>query len=262
MNGAPRAVSADLDALQQTKPTAMPEVMQVTAVLAAERGQAEILQFCLDNGAIFEWHLDEAALKGALNSSRILDVLWSSNWRNIQTSQNALDDLLSQSLWVDNEIMMDWLFEHGAKVAPSVARKAAYDVRIAKLAAILTRGNIDMFIGSGALQHAAGRGDLAKVKLLVESGADIEELPPSRDIREPGPFRALYEAVKNNRALVAKYLLENGARRDMPGASHLDTPLRLAKRRNDALMLEVFGLEPPTEEEIESGMFLERLRWP
>jgi len=39
--------------------------LQPLAVLAARKGHAEILQFCLDKGAVFDWNLERSTHFGA-----------------------------------------------------------------------------------------------------------------------------------------------------------------------------------------------------
>ena len=50
---------------------------------------------------------------------------------------------------------------------------------------------------SCALQLAAGCGERHMVEFLLQVDADVEDMPAQLgDIREPGPFTALYEAVQ------------------------------------------------------------------
>lgn len=54
------------------------------------------------------------------------------------------------------------------------------------------------------------------VQFLLNAGADINEIPPRPDIREPGPYTALYEAVQVQHTTIVRLLLDRGARVDLP----------------------------------------------
>jgi ankyrin repeat protein len=65
---------------------------------------------------------------------------------------------------------------------------------------------------TGALQEASREGRLPAVKLLVEHGADLEELPMYLGLHERLDFgTALWMAAANIQAKVVKYLLSKGA---------------------------------------------------
>lgn len=96
----------------------------------------------------------------------------------------------------------------------------------------------DMFC-PGGLQLAAGRGDLDKVKLFLAAGADVEEMRNVLDIREPGPYTALYEAVKGQHVETVRLLLEHGAKVDTPCSSSKETPLELARQLGNRQVLDL-----------------------
>jgi hypothetical protein len=52
--------------------------LQPLAALAASEGHAEILQLCLDKGAVFDRDLD-AAVEQGLQDTAMLEVLWNAN---------------------------------------------------------------------------------------------------------------------------------------------------------------------------------------
>jgi ankyrin repeat protein len=58
------------------------------------------------------------------------------------------------------------------------------------MSVLLRKCGITPLKGWGALQFAAGRGDLDMAKLLLDAGVDVEEMPNRLDFREPGPYTA------------------------------------------------------------------------
>ena len=56
-------IKRDLPKLMEQHPVSSP--LQPLAVLAARKGHAEILQFCLDKGAVFDWNLERSTHFGA-----------------------------------------------------------------------------------------------------------------------------------------------------------------------------------------------------
>jgi hypothetical protein len=62
-------------------PSSLPSLIQPLATLAATRGHASILQFCLDSGAAFDDHLNRAAEMGS-DYPEVLEVLKAAGWKN------------------------------------------------------------------------------------------------------------------------------------------------------------------------------------
>ena len=102
----------------------------------------------------------------------------------------------------------------------------------------------------GLFQYAAGRGKVEQVKIFVDAGVDVNQVPPgSGDIREPGPGRALWMAVDaqrsdygNEHLEVARFLLEKGADMNLPArpAERTQTALEAAQAKTDPRMLRLF----------------------
>jgi hypothetical protein len=72
--------------------------LQPLAVLAARKGHAEILQFCLDKGAVFDWNLERSTLFGA-NSPAMKNIL--------STEKQKLSCRKGDSRW-DPELLQKW----------------------------------------------------------------------------------------------------------------------------------------------------------
>jgi hypothetical protein len=75
--------------------------LQPLAVLAARKGRAEILQFCLDKGAVFDWNLERSTLFGA-NSPAMQSIL-SAEKQKLPGGTSAKSD----SKW-DGELLQKW----------------------------------------------------------------------------------------------------------------------------------------------------------
>jgi ankyrin repeat protein len=87
-----------------------------------------------------------------------------------------------------------------------------------------------------ALVHAAGRGDLEVVRLLLERGAD----PNAPEEGNAPHGRALYSAVYNRHYEVAKLLLEHGANPNQEVESSADAP-SIAIMNSDTKMIELLA---------------------
>jgi ankyrin repeat protein len=84
--------------------------------------------------------------------------------------------------------------------------------------------------------HAAGRGHLDVVRLLLERGAD----PNVPEERNAPHGRALYSAVYHRHYEVAKLLLEHGANPNQEVESSADAP-SIAIMNSDTRMIELLA---------------------
>jgi hypothetical protein len=92
-------IKLDLPKLMEQHPVSSP--LQPLAVLAARKGRAEILQFCLDKGAVFDWNLERSTHFGA-NSPAMYSIL-SAEKQKLPGRTNAKSD----SKW-DGELLQKW----------------------------------------------------------------------------------------------------------------------------------------------------------
>ncbi|KAJ4990057.1 hypothetical protein SVAN01_04520 [Stagonosporopsis vannaccii] len=67
-----------------------PEILQPLACIAAQRGNIEILQACLDQGAKFDRYLTRASQISARGNVAFLKFLLAHNWANVQNSTEAV----------------------------------------------------------------------------------------------------------------------------------------------------------------------------
>jgi Ankyrin repeats (3 copies) len=219
--------------VKQLEEQPAPVLLQPLATLAASKGHAEILQFCLDKGAVFDIHLDRAAYDGASNPV-MLDTLLAANWQNLQHSKSTRNDLVRCAASKDVKMLI-WLLDHGAKVSRETIKLAGLArTPVPTMALLIEKCGAAALTDSCALQHAAGRGERDMVEFLLHVGADVEEMPKMMgDIREPGPFTALYEAVRGQHTEVVQLLLDHGAKADTVYGRHVgpnETPLQAARR--------------------------------
>jgi hypothetical protein len=211
----------------------VPVPLQPLATLAASKGHAQILQFCLDKGVVFDINLDRAAYRGAANPA-MLDVLLEANWQNLQHSKSTRNSLVRDAASQDVKMLI-WLLDHGAKVSRETIKQAGkVGTPVPTMALLVEKCGAGALADSCALQFAARRGDRDMVEFLLHVGADVEEMPTMMgDIREPGPFTALYEAVNGQHVEVVQLLLDHGAKADRVCGRHVgvnETPLQAARR--------------------------------
>jgi hypothetical protein len=217
--------------------------IQPLATMAARARNAEILQFCLDRGAIFDQYLDLTAKQGAVTPA-MLDVLFRANWRNIQASQEVMNQLIGTAVGQDIH-MLNWLLAHGACVKPEVVRRGVTStgaVHVPALAVLVDEmGGIDHLRKSGVIQMAAQDGHNKLISYLLDAGIEVDEaIPPYKmDFREAGPTTALYAAVKAKNVETVRLLLQRGAKVDLAGPHGNETPLQAAEKIGDTEILEL-----------------------
>ena len=223
------------------------DFIQPAAVLAAYEQQPRIFKYCLENGAVRDHHV-EKAINTATNASVIpiratqprewtiafLEALYEINWGEIRTSRKALVGRLSFRFSPE---VRAWFFDHGAEIGPDFfSHMSHFSVPVATVQDLLERSSIAHFKYSGVLQCAARRGETDVVKLLLDSGADIDEGPFGSDGRESGPSTALFEAVKGQHVDTAKLLLERGADiKSLYSIYYTDEPRTLSGRQEGAM---------------------------
>jgi len=79
----------------------VPSPLQPLAVLAARKGHAEILQFCLDKGAVLDWNLERSTQFGA--NSPAMNSILSAERRKLPGGTSAKSDSR-----LDPELLQKW----------------------------------------------------------------------------------------------------------------------------------------------------------
>jgi hypothetical protein len=194
--------------------------------IAGGEGDSQLLRVCYENGHLAKGYPDPEYLLfsrvGNQPSTAWLDVLFEFDYRQWRTNPQQLSD---ERTWY-HVLMMGadcarWWIEHGGRPArcrglfkrSSNARRypEAKTVRV-----LLDEFGIEWFKDSGALQLAVENHDFETVKMLVEAGADVNELPTDwlNDVREhrAAPLQALHVALFAKSEKMIRYLAEHGAK--------------------------------------------------
>lgn len=83
------------------------------------------------------------------------------------------------------------------------------------------KGNLK---GSRALQRAAQLNRVETVRVLLDAGADIDEITDSGDFRVRGPYQALWNAAREGHVDMVKLLLSRGSRPDLDNGKFHSLP--------------------------------------
>ena len=225
---------------QQLKRDSHEVPLQPMAATASLQGHAEVFRYCLQEGAVIDADVDNACSIGCNPS--MLKLLFEANWRNVKNDQKALDKLLLSTINNGQE-QVAFLLDQGARIKHETFSRASFNppsgADVATVALLLSRGGQPK--DSGALQIAAGRGRLDIVQVLLQAGADIDEIPANApgDVMDGWPQTALHQAVAAGRGDVVRHLLKSGARVDV-GDDRGETALQAATRRGQREMLDLF----------------------
>ncbi|KAF8241421.1 ankyrin, partial [Wilcoxina mikolae CBS 423.85] len=123
-----------------------------------------------------------------------------------------MDDLVACCVGEESSLLT-WLFDRGARVNERTVRNAAVGpTSIPTMAMLIEKCGLAPLTNQGALQFAAYYGKLDMVQFLLDAGAGIDDISPEQDIREGGPYTALYEAVRGQRVDIVRFLLDRGAK--------------------------------------------------
>jgi Ankyrin repeats (3 copies) len=221
--------------------------LQSMATASASKGHADVFRYCLQEGAVIDPDVDHAS--GMSDNLDMLKVLFEADWRKAKSDQNARDKLLVSSL-NNGRQQVAFLLDQGARIQPEAFVRASFNppsgADVSTVALLLSRGGQPK--DSGALQLAAGRGRLDVVEVLLNAGADIDEIPANApgDVMEGWPQTALHEAIGGKRVDVVRLLLSRGARldvRDNWGKTALDR----ARARGQPEILELCEEKSRTE---------------
>jgi hypothetical protein len=194
--------------------------------ISTAAGDPELLRVCFENGFLGtgyrDWDLDSEHLLdsriGNNPSTAWLDVLFDFDFRQWRTNPEKLCTwrTWSRLLYMGVDCTCWWI-EHGghASRARGLFEHATGWPGAPTIKVLLDRFGVDWFSDSGTLQLAVENHDFETVNMLVEAGADVNEIPTDWqvDVRErrAAPLSALKEAIYAKSGKMIRYLVEHGA---------------------------------------------------
>ncbi|KAL9099816.1 MAG: hypothetical protein Q9163_004739 [Psora crenata] len=216
---------------------------------ATGKDNLHIVKYCLENGAA----VTDNVLKKLLicRAKKAYIFFLQSKAVDVNHYISWYGDILSNAATAND---LDWVrlcLEHGAD-----PNKNLVDEHMRVLAAVAQLASVEMAAlliehgarvqGSGAIVMAAEEGNLNMVEMLLDKGADIDEIGiehPTDEMYREDMGSALHRAVNGSHRDVVRFLIEKGANvhlKDVLGRTPLD--LALARKNNDIVkMLEASG---------------------
>jgi hypothetical protein len=161
------------DYTQSKDDTTKPTPLQPLACLSANQSKPRVLEFCLNQGVVFDKNMDLSAGRGAINEA-MLDILYKVNFRDMRNDRSTVDDMLITSLNPSHDTM-NWLLDHGAQPTADKLRGASRgDVVVSRLARLVDMcGGVQILAGCGAVEEAARLGRLDMLEYLINGGLDV-----------------------------------------------------------------------------------------
>ena len=204
---------------------------------ATKHDQSSIVAYCLSRG-------------GKLTHQLIQRTVMEEAWQTFQVlvTEGGLDinyeleyfmgDFLNVAALHGEVDMVRFCLDHGAdpnlhftlRNSSALAAAAAFSGSAEIVTLLIEKGNAAVN-GSNALVMAAGNGRTEMVRLLLDYGADINELGVHIPYNKRAARRMgtpLHKAVKNKHIQTLAYLLERGANAEKPDSIGR-TPLQLAR---------------------------------
>jgi hypothetical protein len=227
-------VAGDLEAVKneyeefERRPEQIPFLSQL-ATLAAQRGQAEVLQFCFEKGYASDEYLKSAVRRPSRIG--ILEVLYASNWRKMQESPQVMGQMAQDLIqpWNTSEAL-EWFLDHVEAIirfirGAAITKAASFSYHPpATLMRKLLQVNLKAARNPDALAYAASRGYADVVQQMLDAGLAADATPPAMefmDIVRDGNYKtALFYAVSGDHENLkpddghletVKILLDNGA---------------------------------------------------
>lgn len=190
--------------------------------ISRAEGDPELLRVCFENGFVGTMYEQDHLLSSRVHknpSTAWLDVLFDADFRQWRTDPQQL---CRQETWLHIPFMgvdcTRWWIKHGGRSrgARGLFERTKEWPGSATIRILLDGFGVDWFSDSGTLQLAAKNDDLETVIMLVEAGANIDELVTDwqMDIREhrAAPILAIQEAFFAKSERTIRYLAEHGAK--------------------------------------------------
>ncbi|KAH7066911.1 hypothetical protein BKA63DRAFT_607792 [Paraphoma chrysanthemicola] len=119
--GRANKLKSDLRAIRKDK--SRPDPLQPIACLAAQKGHLALLQFCVEEGAVFDRYVNRAAQMGAKGgNAAFLAYLLQQNWRGIRDSEDAVQEQIMH--YGEDSVEAVWLRQNAGKGVNMSAQQA------------------------------------------------------------------------------------------------------------------------------------------
>lgn len=215
--------------------------LQEEAREAAFKGNAAKLRACLSKGSTIDYRIYIKALEnGDVETFQvILDA-----GGDIDYTMSYSGSSLISTLRHNHQALLEFLFSHGvdpnqgtwSQWLPLISVAVRYNRDIKWVKVMLEKGA--KIKGTGSLHVAAIMGDIERMKLLIEYGADLTEIPFLQviafvDYRREGT--PLHWAIAGGHVEAVKLLLDSRANPSAPDAEGIfasDCLSRFEKGRN------------------------------
>ena len=193
-------------------------LIQPCTVLATVKQHFNIIEYGLKNGAMFDENMDRAIERSTFDATGMrvwnyewtipfLDLLYEHNWKGMKTSPSALEKLAQPRFSVE---VLQWFIEHGARLGHDFAYNCRHQPA-PKIKFVIEKSGFAVFRGTGVINYAAIAGEKDVIELLLDAGICVLDNDTIVDVREPGPYAILAEAVSHKHFEIAKMILERGS---------------------------------------------------
>ncbi|KAK7451689.1 hypothetical protein VKT23_012367 [Stygiomarasmius scandens] len=218
--------------------------LQEGLIVAARNGNSTIVKYLLGNGFTVSPDIILAASKS--QSVDVFQAMIDSGW-NINQSAGHTGDALSHAVAADKTKLAKWLLDHGANPNENYRSETWTCLDLGVIHA--SPQTVDLILEHGANKQntnslilASFYGRIDMIKLLLDHGVDIDEIPDN-DLthdseREKGLGNALHIGAREGREDVVRCLLRRGANKAIMDSLHR-TATDLAKMNGHNAVVEL-----------------------